>query len=113
MHSSTGWLRVRRVRGPGCGPEISGQRDRPDRPDRLDLSFGDLAMVEFLRTVKTKKRGIRFMIASSLPIKEQKYYMPTANDYFDKADGKEALLTKVHKLLAPVPELTDRKEVEK
>jgi CheY-like chemotaxis protein len=72
--------------------------------DQIDLIILDLAMpridgIDFFEIIRNKYPGAKILISSNFPVPEQRFQVFDADDYFDKSEGKDALLVKVRQLI--------------
>lgn len=65
----------------------------------LDINMPEVDGAYMLEIIKEYNPQIKVIIFSVRTIKEQREYIPYANDYFDKSQSVEILLEKIAKLL--------------
>lgn len=65
----------------------------------LDIKMPETDGCEMQETIKEYDERLKVIVASVYTLDEQRQKIPGADDYFDKAQGTEVLLTKVKKVL--------------
>lgn len=65
----------------------------------LDIKMPETDGCEMRKTIKEYDEKLKVIVASVYPLDEQRQRIPAADDYFDKAQGTEVLLSKVKRAL--------------